>query len=450
MFKRKITGISVFAILMIALIDPHYSLQETTVHPNNARETVISMNIEDYRLHQETLPQLDRVFCRDGVCYFLVNAGELNAVEASGIAVLEQRSLEDFGFNTGLVEPVGSVGSVEADRVKGDINGAYHNSSETAAMLRDLESRYPDQAQVITIGHSVEGRELNVIKISDNVTAEEGEPNIFIVGAHHAREWISVEVPLQFARHLLENYPDNPEVRQAVSGSQIYIMPVLNPDGLEFTIHTYRWWRKNRRYNGNFTWGVDPNRNYGYNWGYDDFGSSPNTVSGVYRGPSPFSEPETAAVEQFLLAHPPAGALSYHNYSQIIIYPWGYTYAPAPNAVEMDAIAAEMSERMFQVNGNRYEYGSSDILYLVNGDTTDWIYGTFGVPAFTVELPPEFIELGGFFTPEELIESAFSENLPAMLYFVNYFAANGNGNGNGKRNSGTGTSSREKKSRPRM
>jgi hypothetical protein len=203
-------------------------------------------------------------------------------------------------------------------------------------------------------------------------------------------------------------------------------MPLVNPDGLEFSIHTYRMWRKNRRYNGDFSWGVDPNRNYGYMWGYDDGGSSPNPWSEVYRGPGPFSEPETEAVRQFLTAHPPSGCLSYHNYSQLILYPWGYTYEPTPDAVEMEMIANEMSSRIFQVGGRVYEVGSSEALYLTNGGTIDWVYGTFGAPSYTVELPPESFIQGGFITSIELIESTFAENLPAMLYFVNYFAGGEN------------------------
>jgi carboxypeptidase T len=157
-------------------------------------------------------------------------------------------------------------------------------------------------------------------------------------------------------------------------------------------------------------------------WGYDNQGSSPSPWSEVFRGPEPFSEPETRAVRDFLLEHPPAGTISYHNYSQLIIYPWGYTYEPAPDAVEMNAIAAEMSDRMFQVSGRVYGFGASEVLYVVNGDTIDWIYGTFGTPAYTIELPPEYMVFGGFFTSEELIRFAFLENLPALLYFVNYFA----------------------------
>ena len=313
---------------------------------------------------------------------------------------------------------------------QGDINGAYHSYTETKTLLQVLESGFPNMAQVSTIGYSIEGRELNVIKISDNVGNDESEPNIFIVGCHHAREWISVEVPLLFAQYLLENYTNDPQVQRAVNGSQIYILPLQNPDGLEFSIHTYQMWRKNRRYNGNFSWGVDTNRNYGYMWGYDDNGSSPDPNSYTYRGTGPFSEPETDALRQFLLAHPPKGSLSFHNFSQIILIPWGYTFAPAPDAFEMNEIAGEMAYRIYQVNGRLYNYGSSEALYLTNGDTCDWIYGTFGAPAFTIELPPEYMVFGGFFTPEEMINSAFNENLPALLYFVNYFITGPDGDSN--------------------
>ena len=92
----------------------------------------------------------------------------------------------------------------------------------------------------------------------------------------------------------------------------------------------------------------------------------------------------------------------------------------------MREIAAGMSSRMFPVNGRLYEFGATDMLYLVNGSTTDWVYGTFGTPAYTIELPPEEMILGGFFTSLELIDSAFRENLPALLYFVNYFVTEGN------------------------
>lgn len=376
-------------------------------------DTVIGISLSEYRDYQKTHAPLDRLYSQGEDCYFLVDRNELQQVEEFGIKIKNR-----------YIAPQGVLTYPGINSAAGDVNGAYHNYNETRTLLRELESRFPGMAQVITIGYSIEGRELNVIKISDNVRSNENEnePNIFIVGCHHAREWISVEIPLLFAKYLLENYSLDPKVRRAVDGAQIYIMPIQNPDGLEFSIHTYRLWRKNRRYNGNFIWGVDTNRNYGYMWGYDDNGSSPYPENEVYRGAAPFSEPETQALRQFLSANPPVGSISFHNYGQNILYPWGYTFAPAPDAFRMDAIAGEIARRIFMVSGRVYTYGSLvTALYLSNGDFTDWAYGTFWSLAFTIELSPEYIDEGGFFTSEQMITEAFADNLPVMLYFVDYF-----------------------------
>ncbi len=372
---------------------------------------IIGIALTDYREYLRTNPPLDRLYLKDDVGFFLVKGAEVKEVEKSGVTILGSEPAPARWFTP-----------PHLDTPQGDLNGAYHSYNETQVVMRELESRFPSRVQVITIGYSLEGRPLNIMKISDNVDIDEAEPNIYILGCHHAREWISVEVPLGFAQYLLEHSLVYPEVEQAITGAQVYILPIQNPDGLEFSIHTYRMWRKNRRYNGNLSWGVDTNRNYGYMWGYDNRGSSPNPASEVYRGSAPFSEPETDAIRGFLLSHPPAGLISYHNYSQLILYPWGYTYAPARDAAMMREIAMEMSFRISRVNGRQYTCGSADTLYLTNGDTTDWVYGTFGVPAFTIELPPENFESGGFITPEELITPVLYENIPALVYFINRLA----------------------------
>ena len=447
--SKQYTFLFVFSMFMLLTIStlPALSLNagngpgETAVNG----DTIISMSLEDYRVYQSLNGPLDRVYCERGECFFLVNDAQLAKIEASGLPVLHKEPAMEF---TAPVPPWRH--HYPDSSTDGDPNGNFHNVRETYEEMRQLESAFPDLARVITIGSSVEGRELNVIKISDNVASDENEPNFFYVGMHHAREWITVEVPLNFARYLLENYSSNPEVQKAVSGSQIYIMPIQNPDGLEFSIHTYRWWRKNRSYQGNFIWGVDPNRNYGYNWGIDNEGSSPLPYSYVYRGPSAFSEPENRAVRDFLMQHPPTGTISYHSYSQIIIYPWGHTYEPAPDAEEMRAIASVMTDRMYQVSGRVYGFGSSEQLYLVNGDTTDWVYGTFGTPAFTVELPPRTVSAGGFVVPESLIGSVSDENIAALMYFNNYLLDKWNGNNKPGEITGPVKDSNRKTDRPRM
>jgi len=402
--------VKLFILFLLVLFSVSNTYQDTSRLIPGLPTHIISMNLDDYREYIKTHPLLDRLSGSGDQCVFLVNREDIDRIKKSGIKI------------TGQIPLPASPPDLSRQQEAGDVNGRFHNYRETEEFLLDLGMRYPDLAEVFSIGQSIEGREIYMIKISDNVHLEEEEPNVYFVGCHHAREWISVEVPLLFARHLLEHYPDNPEVQRVVNGSQVYILPLLNPDGLEFSIHVYRWWRKNRRYNGNYSWGVDLNRNYDYFWGYDDMGSSPDPRGDGYRGASPFSEPESSAFQQFALVHPPAGALTYHSYHHLILYPWAFTPEPAPDMAEMHEIAKEMSERIFQVNGRIYLYGQvPEILYLTNGDFNDWIYGHFGVPSYTVELAAPDYFSGAFFTPEEEIDLSFSENLPAMLYFANYF-----------------------------
>jgi len=197
---------------------------------------------------------------------------------------------------------------------------------------------------------------------------------------------------------------------------------LVNPDGLEYTIHVYRYWRKNRRDNKDGTYGVDLNRNYGYKWGTSNNGSSPDPTSEIYRGLQAFSEPETKAIRDFFLKKYFQGMITYHSFSQSIMYPWGYmVQAPDKDPLLRD-IAARIAALIQEVNGRSYNFGpAGQTLYLTNGDTVDWAFGTSAIPSYTIELPPIDEMGGGFFNSEADIQSIFQENLPAMLYFVDRF-----------------------------
>ena len=202
-------------------------------------------------------------------------------------------------------------------------------------------------------------------------------------------------------------------------------MPLVNPDGLEYSIRFYRYWRKNRRFNADGSFGVDLNRNYGYSWGYDDRGSSPIPSSDVYRGAEPFSEPETRAVRDFFFERDFRALVSYHSYSQVILYPWGFTTAPTDRDGLLESLAASMSNLMQPVNGRAYGFGrAGDSFYLTNGDTTDWAFGLAGIPAYTIELPPVDQLGGGFFNAEQDIAPIFRENLPAALHLIDWAILN--------------------------
>ena len=309
--------------------------------------------------------------------------------------------------------------------IQSGVNGEFHSYAELEQDLMELAEVYPDLARVYDIGDSLEQRNIYALKISDNAWAEEQEAAVIFLGCHHAREWISVEVPLLLGKYLVENYDSKAEVQQLVNNCEIWIVPLVNPDGLEYSIHFYRYWRKNRRDNGDGTFGVDLNRNYAYKWGYDNEGSSPDSSSEVYRGPGPFSEPEIQAVRDLFTQKSFQALASYHNYSQVILYPWGYTQAASDKDDLLAEIAEEMAALIEPVNG-RYYYpdraGAS--FYLTNGDTTDWSFGVYGIPSYTVELPPESYLTGEFFNPESDILPIFNENLPAMLYLIDWSIKN--------------------------
>lgn len=315
--------------------------------------------------------------------------------------------------------------------IQGGVNGDYHSYGELERELLALQDSYPDLVRVSVIGESLERRNIYAVKISDNVNLDEDEAEVIFIGCHHAREWISVEIPFLLGKYLAENYSINSQVKDLVDQSEIWIVPLLNPDGLHYSIHFYRWWRKNRRYNGDGTYGVDLNRNYGYLWGYDDEGSSPYTIYNDYRGTSAFSEPETQVIRDLFAQRNFKALISYHSHSQIILYPWGYKDQVTNQDALLEQIASDMSGLMQAVDGNVYEYGQAgEALYVTNGDTTDWAFGVYGIPSFTIELPPVDKFHGQFFNAEEEIQSIFNENLPAMLYLIDWSIQNSTTNNN--------------------
>jgi carboxypeptidase T len=303
---------------------------------------------------------------------------------------------------------------------QGGGNGAYHSYAELETDLFALERKYPQIAKVFDIGDSLEKRNIYALKISDNVLFEEEEAEVLFLGCHHAREWISVEVPYLLGKYLLENYDTDPDIKRLVDSSEIWIVPLVNPDGLEYSIHVYRYWRKNRRDNSQGYFGVDINRNYGFKWAFDNAGSSPSPSAQDFRGKAAFSEPETQAVRDLFLRKDFRALISYHSFSQMVMYPWGYSGSVLSDKdALLHDIGAEMVQRMKAVNGRSYEFGQSGkLLYVTNGDLTDWAHATSGIPAYTIELPPIDELGGGFFNRTEDIDPIFRENLPAMLYLI--------------------------------
>ena len=180
----------------------------------------------------------------------------------------------------------------------------FHTPAQMEAELDALAAAHPGLAQVFTIGTTGEGRPIRGLKISDNVATDEpGEGDVVFVGLHHAREWISAELALYLAEYLVTHHGTDPALAACMNQLEIWIIPVMNPDGYAYSAAApaNRLWRKNRRNNGDGTFGVDLNRNYGYQWGLGSGSEGSDlTWEDTYRGPSAFSEPETRALRDFV------------------------------------------------------------------------------------------------------------------------------------------------------
>lgn len=266
--------------------------------------------------------------------------------------------------------------------------GGYHTLDQMMAVLDSMRARFPHlisarEAISDTI-ETWEGRKIQYVKISDNPDSKEAEPEVLYNSLTHAREPNGASQMLFFMWYLLENYAIDPELQYIVNNAELYFIPCINPDGYVYNETTDPmgggYWRKNRRDNNDGTFGVDLNRNYGYFWGNDDNGSSPDPSSGTYRGPEPFSEPETRSMRDFVLAHDFVFSHNYHTFSNLLIYPWAYNNQLADTSL---AIFAKLFTRE-----NRYKTGTAiqTVGYNVNGNSDDWIYAVGGANSFTPEV----------------------------------------------------------------
>ena len=296
-------------------------------------------------------------------------------------------------------------------------DAAFHNYAERSAELSALAAQGAGLASLFSIGKSLQGRDLLALRLNSAASGNEAStrPGIVFMGNHHAREHLSAEIPLLLAKYLINNR-EKPEIKTLLAGRDVFIIPMVNPDGVEYDVDgdRYHMHRKNMRQNPDGSAGVDLNRNYGFHWG--EGGASTDPGSDTYRGPAPFSEPETQSVKAFIEAHGNLTVLlSFHTFSELILYPWGHTHAPIPDAPALAAYQA-MARTMAAWNG--YKPQPSSDLYIASGDTTDWAWGARGIFSFTFELTPKSMWSGGFYPGAAAIASTFQANLRPALYLI--------------------------------
>ncbi|MEW5937701.1 MAG: M14 family zinc carboxypeptidase [Candidatus Thermoplasmatota archaeon] len=282
----------------------------------------------------------------------------------------------------------------------------YPSYEEVTSRLTEIAAAHPGIARLESLTTTWEGREVNALRLGT-----EGMPAVLIMGGHHAREPSSVVVPLRIAEFLSSEYQGNGTVRWLLDHREIWLVPLLNPDGYEYVLSTGDWsWRKNRRPvdidsdglpDGV---GVDLNRNYVHRWGEGSASHAP--TSQEYCGPYAFSENETMAIKELAEREGFSLSLSFHSYGEQVFYPWNNDLDPyVPEMESARALALEVSER------NGYAAMQGVDLYPTYGDSDDYLFST-GVYPLT-------IELGTRFDPSEAeMEAQFWRNIEAATYLI--------------------------------
>jgi hypothetical protein len=290
----------------------------------------------------------------------------------------------------------------------------FKTYDEINAHLEALAAARPDLAHTEVIGKTLQGRDIHAIRITGPGSPED-RPAFLIDGCQHAREWITPMMVMYTAEQLLAKYDADPRVRTVVDAMEFLIVPVVNPDGYVYTWTTNRLWRKNRRDNGGGSFGVDLNRNWGYQWGGE--GSSGDPDDETYRGVAPMSEPETLVISSYAIANPRiALSIDFHSYGQLILSPWGYTIDLPPDAGLFDQLNALLKGSIEGVHDLTYAAGPTyTTIYPAAGVIADWMYGDQGFLAWGIELRPQDAGGGGFILPPDQIIPTVEENFEGVL-----------------------------------
>ncbi|MFJ9211919.1 carboxypeptidase T [Streptomyces sp. L-9-10] len=388
-----------------------------------ARATAADEDIQQYEIVTHATSATRTALARTGVT---IDASDSESVVVSADPA-QVRKLRSLGY---APTPLGAApdrtlnGAVTPfDFPSADSN--YHNYAEMTSEINSIVSANPGIASQRVIGTTYQGRNITAIKISDNVGTDENEPEVLFTHHQHAREHLTVEMALYLLKQLTAGHNTDTRITNIVNNREIWIIPDLNPDGGEYDIATgsYRSWRKNRQPNsGSTAVGTDLNRNWAYRWGCCG-GSSGSPSSDTYRGAAAESAPEVKVVANFVRGRVVGGtqqikaAIDFHTYSELVLWPFGYTTADTTTGMTVDdrnAFAA-IGQKMAASNGYTPEQASD--LYITDGSIDDWLWGTHKVFAYTFEMYPSSGG-GGFYPPDEVINRETSRNRDAVLQLL--------------------------------
>ncbi|MFZ2359021.1 MAG: M14 family zinc carboxypeptidase [Anaerolineae bacterium] len=306
----------------------------------------------------------------------------------------------------------------------------YRTVEETFLTAQALAAAHPNLATWVDAGDSWEkatagglpGYDMGVLVLT-NSAVPGPKPKLFITASIHAREYTPAELATRFAELLVNGYGVDPDATWILDHHEVHLMLHTNPDGRK-QAETGLSWRKNtnQAYCGatSPSRGADLNRNFQFQWGCCG-GSSGSVCSDTYRGPSAASEPEVQAVQNYMraifpdqradpLTSPaPADAtgvyLDIHSYSQLVLWPWGFTSTVAPNGPALQTLGRKFA--FF----NNYTPEQAIGLYATDGTTDDFGYGDLGVASYTFELGTAFFQACSTFE-----STILPDNMKALVY----------------------------------
>ena len=339
----------------------------------------------------------------------------------------ERARLEGFGWRGAVLLPAGAPAERALGLQVATTPRVYRNYDDPVRGVRafaDSLAQSNPRVTVDTIGRSFELRPMLAVKIGPAGDSP-ARPNVLFLATYHAREWAATEMALRLITFLASPPGVNARVDSLLAARDIWVIPVANPDGYQYTFTNDRLWRKTRSPQGNGAVGVDMNRNHRQNWGQDNVGSSPTPSSDIYRGLSPASEVEVRNIESFHAAHPPVVSVSYHTYAGLILYPPGNAYGQLPADLPVyrtlagTNLRSAVTDRLAGSRRTFYAPSSGWMLYTTNGEYNDWASAQHGTISFTPEISSGYTggSYYGFEFPDDStqLRRLFDDNLPFAL-----------------------------------
>jgi hypothetical protein len=276
---------------------------------------------------------------------------------------------------------------VSKRRVNARPDADYKTPAAIESFLAATAANFPELATVETIGKSVQGANIDAIHLTSSTVPPPagGKKAILFDCMHHAREVMTTEVCYDIIDYLTRNYATDTRTQTWLNRYDVWVVPVVNPDGTNTVFTSDNMWRKNME--GGY--GVDLNRNYPYQWNYCE-GSSSDTSAEDYRGPSAASEPETQALMSLVTKIHPKMGMSYHSYSELVMYPYGCRPETIPSADSAlyQSVGQQLGAKLVTDDGSgTYQVGTPyELLYNADGNSMDWMYMTEGTMEFSVEV----------------------------------------------------------------